>query len=325
MDSPKPAGIDHDRYRKEVLLLPSEEAETAAERSLFDEACQLGLEIPEVETAGSLAASVTSSVAELSSPSPVISSVCSDSTTTDRHSFGDATNPTCRDRFTLDSLSPSLSEVTLSSGRAMPGSPRSIASRSTRPPSFSSGEGTPGGALDRVRRHSSALNAVTPEKKEKRRRSLVLAFGKIYSHSRKSRSPSTSSSPSTVPVPSPTQSTKTLRERHETYAELKKGNVNNDDDVHRPDGKREVLKVEIPVCDDAALQRSVNDPELAEMFEVHKAQRNRYLEFQTASLDELRRKQQTAVAEMLSRHKRLEDEKREMVRTAPCKATLKTY
>jgi hypothetical protein len=72
-------------------------------------------------------------------------------------------------------------------------------------------------------------------------------------------------------------------------------------------------RLEIPIFDKEAMQRSVDDPELSEMLERHRMERNRHIAFQNAALSILRRRHQTAVSERQAENKRLEEEKEEKV------------
>lgn len=368
MNSSSSAGFghDHDQYRKDVLLLPSEEAELSRHRNLLDQARQLGLEIPDVDVVvASRSRSLTpNNRGEVSSSvlPPSSSSMRSSSANAGRHSSCDTTTttPGCRETFNSDKFPSSLSDYAApssssfsSSNRAMPGGgggPRRVASLHTRP-TYKSTEGrsssssSSGGHGEKNHRNHSTLNVVIPErlsrdhkdkspvasddKREKRRRSLATAFEKIYSHTRRPWSPHSSpssqshspSSPSAAPLtapstaPSRVRSLKEPREGNESHAESKNDDASKQDPTPNTRG-REIVKVDIPVFDAEAMRRSLNDPELAELLESHKAERNRHSAFQASSLVQLRRKQQAALDEMLSQNKKLQDDKRERVRPA---------
>lgn len=160
--------VDDEQYRKDVLLLPSEESEVARAQRLADEAHRIGLKIPEIEVAASLTASIASGMVDISSSSPVLSSgssTCEGSTSTTAacgvappsavppaavagpansappggdDDDGDGVSP-------LDQVASSLSELTgVASSSSKPlksGSVRSMASLSTRPTSYCSNEG----------------------------------------------------------------------------------------------------------------------------------------------------------------------------------------
>jgi hypothetical protein len=73
------------------------------------------------------------------------------------------------------------------------------------------------------------------------------------------------------------------------------------------------LKVEIPLFDDAALQRSIQHPELKEMVQCHKAQGRRHIALQRELLNILQHSHRELLAEKQKDHERLENEKREKV------------
>ena len=160
--------LDDAQYRRDVLLLASEDAELARARRLADEAHQLGLKIPEIEVAASLTASLASGMVDLSlsSASPILSSgssTCDGSSGTTPASSGAIppptsvpasapdgpaapaptvpTSPPNEGVSPLDQVTSSLSELTVSSRAAKSGSIRSMASMSTRPTSFCSSDG----------------------------------------------------------------------------------------------------------------------------------------------------------------------------------------
>ncbi|KAA8645805.1 hypothetical protein EYZ11_008759 [Aspergillus tanneri] len=297
MESVKFVGFDDGQYRNEVLLFQSEEAEISQQQKLIEEACQLGLKVPEIEAVASLAASIASGMVDLSS------SILSSGSSTDRISVCEGT-PSHETH--LDQAASSLSEFTLSSDRAKCGSTRSIASLSTRPTSYSSSEGRVVHGLDTLagrsagQRHSF-LSATSSEKKERRKSSLKSAIGKIQF--RKKRSPST------VLLPSAAQIRVTKVEGGDTV--YVKPKTNETHKLDSADEVNKVLKLEIPVFDNESLQRSLNNAELQQMRESHKIERNRHIAFQNDIMRELRRKQQDAVADRLAQNRKLEDQKRE--------------
>ena len=205
-----PAGVlDDALYRRDVLLLASEDAELARAHRLADEAHQLGLKVPEIEVAASLTASLASGMVDLSSSSPVLSSgssTCDGNTSTTPAPgaippvpAGPAapaptvpTTPPNEGVPPLDPVTSSLSELTISSRPANSGSVRSIASLSTRPTSYCSSEGkwvygfglaNDGSPTKQQQPHAtnrnSMMSVVSGEKKAKRRASLMSAIGRI--------------------------------------------------------------------------------------------------------------------------------------------------
>lgn len=296
-----PSPIDESQYRSEVLCLQPGESETTHEQRLVEEAQRLGLKVPEIEVTASLAASIASGIVDLSSASPVLSSGSS----TDRISVCETSSPGgshSRDTYPLDHVASSLSEFTLSSDRVKPGSTRSLASLSTRPTSYSS---TEGGRSDRVvRSGSEKVLSRASEGKEKRRSSLKSAINRI--HFRRKRTPSA------VLLPPSSHVTVARGDggRDRVYVESRPEDAPQKSDQMEDN---ETTKLEVPFYDNETLQRSIDNPELNQMRESQKLERNRHLGFQSAAMNRLRRQQQASVADRLSENKRLEDEKREQV------------
>ncbi|KAL2794344.1 hypothetical protein BJX66DRAFT_337989 [Aspergillus keveii] len=301
MASTKLAGIDDDQYRRDVLLLSSEEQENAREQQLAEDAKQLGLKVPDVEIVASLAASIASGMVDLSSP------ILSSSSSTDRNSVCDASP--VQESAPLDQLASSLSECTLSSNPAKGGSTCSIASLSTRPTSYSSSEGKLAQGTDVVASRPSGhrgsllsvINGGEKKEKERRRSSIKSAIGKI--HFRKKRTPST------VLLPPAAQIIVTKGEGgvEKLYVESKPSDSRRS---LATDDEKEVLKLEVPVFDNEALLRSFANPELKQMREAHTRERNRHVSFQNSLVGELRRLQQTKAEEKLAHNRHIEDEKR---------------
>jgi len=78
----------------------------------------------------------------------------------------------------------------------------------------------------------------------------------------------------------------------------------------------ETLKVEVPVFDDVALQRSLDNPELKEMYETHKMESLRLVALQNEILESLKGKYLTAIAEKKLDNERSEKTKRGQVRVS---------
>lgn len=300
MDPSKHIGVDDNQYRNEVLLLPSEDAETSLGQKLVDEARELGLNVSEVEVAASLAASIASGMVDLSSP------VLSSGSSTDRNSVCEVSHSP--ETLPLDQVASSLSELNISD-RVKPRSTRSIASLSTRPTSFSSSEGKFAHGNDNLKERkashrTSLLSVGSTEKREKRRSSLKSAIGKLPFRRKRT--------PSAVLLPPAAQVTVTKSEGgvDKVYVESK---ANDAPDTPTPRDDDQYLKLEIPVFDHDTLQRSLENQELIRMRESHRLEKNRFLAFQDTLLDRLRSNQQTAMSEKLSENKRLQEEKRERV------------
>lgn len=317
MESTIPSGpipiLDEDKFRTEVLGFSSAEAEQAQAQRLLSEAQDLGLKEPDIEVAP-LAASIASGVADLSSP------VLSSGSSTDRISLceGSVTpshEPSSPIPSPLDHVVCSLSDVTLASEHVKPGSTHSLASLSTRSTSFCSnesrtatnGHGNSSDGVATLPLRSSNLSAGSADKKERRMNGLKSAIGRI--HLRKKRPPSMILTPNTQ-----ISFAKSQAGVDRIYLERRREpSINNGNSPQSPRTPSSVPKLEIPIFDKEALQRSLDDPELSEMLERHRMERNRHLAFQDAALSNLRRRHQTVVSERQSEHQRLEEEKREQV------------
>ncbi|OQE29508.1 hypothetical protein PENSTE_c002G01744 [Penicillium steckii] len=301
--------LDEQRYRSEVLHFDSVEAEQARAQQLVDDARTLGLKVPEIEASAPLAASIASGMVDLSSP------VLSSGSSTDRNSFADGSVTPSYETISpspLDQVVSSPSEITIASERAKPGSTRSLASLSTRPTSYCSSEsrnlpgayGNNADGLSVAANRMSMLSVASADKKEKRRSSLKNAIGRI--HFRKKR-------PSSVLLPPHSQ---VLISKGETgvdhvFLEQKKEAPTSNDVIPRPATTESLAKLEIPLFDKESLQRSLDDPELGEMLERHRMERNRHMAFQDAALGIVRQRHQNAITERYSDNERLEEEKRE--------------
>ncbi|KAJ6157590.1 hypothetical protein N7470_005182 [Penicillium chermesinum] len=283
--------LDEDKYREEVLLSPSAEAEQARAQQLYHEALQLGLKVPGVRASGSLSASGSGVVADISSP------ILSSGSSTDRNSVFEDTDQTIGpvSPSQYDHVASSISQITIDSG-AKPGSTRSMASASTRPTSYYSIDShtapgaTPGGlgyedALRQRRNRNSLLSVASADRQEKRRSSFRSALSRI--HFRKKRTPDGGEHVRVDGQPRPRTS-------------------------HADDSDRTRTPRPHPtVYDKEALQRSLDHPQLKEMQELHKMEMERHMEFEEAALRILRRRHETMITERESLNEREEDEKRE--------------
>lgn len=323
--------VDEDQYRKEVLLLPSEECELCSNQKLLDEAHQLGLKVPEIEVTASLTASIASGLVDLSSSSPVLSSgsstgrnsVCERPGTAHQQQQGQQgqqqqnrpQNPHAHHEIPLDQITTSLSELTVSSRPVKSGNVRSIASLSTRPTSYCSSDGklalagSDGATTKPVHNNRHSMISLTPgEKKQKRRESLKSAIDKFPFRRRRTSA--------AVFLPPEAQITVTKGEQGEekVYVESKPSESQSSQPTSVPNiAEDSVMKLEIPVFDHESLQRSLVNAELVRMREAHRLERNRHVTFQAAFMSRLRSRQQASVADRLSENKRTEEEKREKV------------
>ncbi|KAL4781782.1 hypothetical protein BJX76DRAFT_312594 [Aspergillus varians] len=292
--------IDEDQYRREVLLLSSEEQEIAQQQRLAEEGKQLGLNVPEIDIVAPLAASIASGMVDLSSP------ILSSSYSTDRNSICEATQT---HDSSLDKLTSSLSDYTISSNPARGGSTRSLASLSTRPTSFSSSEGKLAQGTDKIanrplEQKRSFLNGISGSDKkdrERRRSSIKSAIGKIPFRKRRP--------PSTLLLPPAAQITVTKGEGgvQKLYIESKP----NDTQLPISPEEEESLKLEIPVFDNEALLRSLANTELKQMRETQASEKNLHISFQNSLIDKLRRAHLAKLDAKLAQSRLVEDEKRE--------------
>ncbi|KAL4884780.1 hypothetical protein BJY04DRAFT_215232 [Aspergillus karnatakaensis] len=297
-----PSGLDEDRYRKEVLVLASEEQESTQQQQLVEEAKQLGLRVPDIEIVASLAASIASGMVDLTSP------ILSSSSSTDRDSVCEPTQT--HDSPPLNQLASSLSDYTISSNPARCGSTRSTASLSTRPTSYSSSEGklaqgTDGIALRPPAHRNSVLSVISSgdkKVKESKRSTIKAAIGKIHFRRRRP--------PSAVLLPPAAQITITKAE-----GGVEKLYVESIPDSSRrswsAESREETLRLEVPVFDNEALLRSLANMELKHMREIQTSEKNRHISFQNNHINELRCLQQQKLEHELARHRQVEDEKQE--------------
>lgn len=313
MDDPPPPSLapvlDEQQYRTDVLRLDSADAEQARAQQLSDEARTLGLKVPEIEASAPLAASVASGMVDLSSP------LLSSGSSTDRNSLADGSvTPSYEPSSSpLDHIVSSPSSITIASERAKPGSTRSLASLSTRPTSYCSSEsrtlpgayayGKNADNLSVPVNRMSMLSVGSADKKEKRRSSIKSAIGRIQFRRKR---------PSSVLLPpdSDILVSKDDSDVDHVYLEQKKLAPTSNEVLTRPPTSESLAKLEIPLFDKESLQRSLDDPELAEMLERHRMEKNRHMAFQEAALSIARQRHQTAISERYSDNERVEEEKR---------------
>jgi hypothetical protein len=311
--------FDEAQYCQDVLHLPSPEAEQARAQQLADKARQLGVKVQEMEATAPLSASIASGLLELSSP------VLSSGSSTDRNSGYDGSvtpshEPGSPSTSALDQVVSSLSEITIASDHFKAGSTRSLASLSTRPTSFCSSEGRTGlaghGYTDpfegKSHRHSM-LSVASADKKERRRSSLKSAIGRIHFRKKRTSPPLIMSPDSRITISKPDKGA------DHVYLEPTLESSNPDDGdippaIPRPPKRiteAPLPKLRIPLFSKEALQRSVDNPELKELYKKHEMEKNRHLAFQDTALDILRRRHEDALSEKQSENERREEAKRE--------------
>jgi hypothetical protein len=83
----------------------------------------------------------------------------------------------------------------------------------------------------------------------------------------------------------------------------------------RPDDAQTqgTLQVEVPVFDEAAMNRTMEDAQLKELFERHKGERSRFVQLQNELLDSLKAAHLAVVAEKRLNNNKAEKAKREWV------------
>ncbi|KAJ5510275.1 hypothetical protein N7453_002378 [Penicillium expansum] len=293
--------LDEAQYRTDVLHHPSPESEAAQAQQLAEEAEQLGLNVPEIEASAPLAASIASGMVDLSSP------VLSSGSSTDRNSVCGSVTPSHEPSSpvpsVLDQIVSSLSDVTLASGQqyAIAGfavyTPDLILLQRGRTGLIGHGYNEPFEANSH--RHS-IFSVASADKKERRRSSLKSAIGRI--HFRKRRTSSA--------ITLPSEGRMTALNMFFFEPKPEPHDAAHDVSPHASN-EASLPRLEIPRFSKEELQRSLDDPELSEMHERHRMERNRHLEFQDAALSTLRRRHQTAISEKQSDGHRQEDEKRE--------------
>ncbi|GAD92351.1 hypothetical protein ANI_1_3258024 [Paecilomyces variotii No. 5] len=289
--------LDEDRYRQEVLQFPSEQSEHDAEQQLIEEARKLDLKLPEVEIAASLAASMAFGIVDINGTSSA------SRPSIERSSVSDVVSSRAT---SIDQLVTSLSATTVASDKAHSSSTRSGASNSTRPTSYCSVESRRGPSRERdqahqIERSDSAPSARSPSTREGKRASFIHAMGKLPFRKKRRES--------TVLLPSSAQITvkKGGNEVDKVCIETKRERTPTTDQKEEED----TIKVEVPIFDDAALQRSTQDPLLRSMVESHRAQACRHISFQRELLRTLSESHEKYVAERRNEHEREVNEKRE--------------
>jgi hypothetical protein len=304
---------DESRYRTEVLHLQDETEEILEDR-LVAEASQLGLKISDIQIAASLAATINAGFLDVS-----VSSAGSTRTRpslTHPHTFADLMRSSV---VSVDQLTGSLSESTLSD-RGHSGSIPSIGSFSTRPTSISSCDIRiipPPIPHDRQSQHqipspSSPASSSVTRLSERKRSSFINAIGRPF---RKRRTPSAVNFPPNAHISlkkheaggGPVTSTVLVETKPIRPTEAE----NSEEEAQ---GQGVTLHVEVPVFDEAALQRSMDDAQLKSLFERHKIERSRFVHLQNELLDSLKQTHLVVVAERKKQNAIVEKEKQEQVR-----------
>lgn len=323
------SSADESRYRKEVLHLEGEEnTEESLEEQLVAEAAQLGLKIPDIQIAASLAATINAGYIDIS-----VSSAGSTHTRpslTHPHSVADLVRSSA---LSIDLLAGgsgngtggggSVSETT-PSDRGNSGSIPSIDSFSTRPTSISSCDVRavpPPSSAQQLPSPSSPASSSVIRLPERKRSSFIHAIGRPFW---KRRTPSAVNLPPNAHISlKKNEAAGAGAERGEgaskptstVLVETKPIRIAEAEASEKEAQEQEtVLKVEVPVFDEAALQRSMEDARLRSLFESHKAQRSRFLRLQNELLDCLKAAHLIDVANRKSANEVAEQAKQEQVR-----------
>jgi hypothetical protein len=286
--------IDENRYRKEVLLLPNKETQEDVERRLRDEARELGLDVSTIEIAASIAASISTGGLQFSSPCYLERPSIELGTLLDY-------NPSRRTSMNLDPLEVSVSQMSLSSTKVDSNGLLSAASPvgptscdpcgdttlhiDDRPPS-------------RRDAHRGSTGSITLPGSGKRK-SLIGALGLPF---RKRR-------PASISVLS--SRTQVTMKRYPDGALIEASSGSNS--ATASSKERVMLKVEVPVHDEAALQRSLGSLELRRMRELHEAEISRHIALQNQLMLSLREQRHDIVANRRLANEHSEKEKCEQV------------
>lgn len=319
------SSTDESRYRKEVLQL-DEDAETAEdnrEAQLVAEASELGLKIPDIQIAASLAATIHAGILDFTIAAPSSSSSSTAGlrqrnrpSFTHPRSFADLVRSSVA---SVDQLASSLSETTVSD-RDHSGSIPSIDSFSTRPTSISSCDvriiPSQAAALERPSwvqspQHiyspsSTSTSASSVRVSERKRSSFISAIGRPFRRRR---------TPSAVNLPPNAHISLKKNDGGGASTVIVETTPIRTAETERPEDAqmRGILQVEVPVFDQDATNRTMEDAQLKELFERHKAERSRFLQLQNELLDSLKAAHLAVVAEKKLNNSKAEKAKREWV------------
>lgn len=293
------SSIDDDRYRAEVLGLDGDETEDRIEARLVTDATNLGLRVPDIQIAASLAASISAGFLDIISSSststPTRSSLAHSSLPDVARCSGAAT------AASIDHLASSFSDTTLSD-RGHSDSIPSIDSSSTCPTSISSYDGRPSLHNEQYARGQCNSHSSVARSTERKRSSFIHAIGKPF---RRRRMPSAVNLPPDVQI--------VLRREGVDSTVLVETKTVTPSSVENP-ASQEKVHVEVPVFDEASMQRSLDNEQLRDMFSRHKAVRLRFVRLQNDVLDTLKGKHLAVIAEQKIRNEIAEREKEKQVR-----------
>lgn len=322
------SSTDESRYRKEVLRLDddAETAEDTIEAQLVAEASELGLKIPDIQIAASLAATINAGILDFTIPAAPSSSSSSTAglrqhnrpSFTHPRSFADLVRSSVA---SVDHLASSLSETTVSD-RDHSGSIPSIDSFSTRPTSISSCDVRiipPQAAAPPHERsswvqspqhiyspNSTSASASALRLAERKRSSFISAIGRPF---RKRRTPSAVNLPPNAHI-----SLKKNESGGANTVIVETTPARTTESERSEDAQAQgTLQVEVPVFDEAAINRTMEDAQLKELFERHQAERSRFLQLQNELLDSLKSAHLALVAEKRENNSKAEKAKKDWV------------
>lgn len=280
--------MDEHRYRTEVLHLHEDETEDSVEERLFATAANLGLKIPDAELAASSAASINSA----SLGSTILSSHVTTSSLRASMASSSLSDVERSGAASVDQLASSFSNTTIS--EYVP----STYSWSPRPMSIASVDDRSGSI--RVKDRPQATGSPT----ERKRHSLLGAIGKSLRKRRPASmmTLSSSSSPRAVVPNRQGPVDKFVVETRNEGSHLPQLS-----EVDQPPA------AEAPVYDDAAMQRSLHNPELIKLLEKHKAERDRLVALRENLMELSKTRHREIISERKIQNERIERQREEQV------------
>ncbi|KAL1995696.1 hypothetical protein VTN49DRAFT_1883 [Thermomyces lanuginosus] len=278
--------MDEHRYRTEVLHLHEDETEDSVEERLFATAANLGLKIPDAELAASSAASINSA----SLGSTILSSHVTTSSLRASMASSSLSDVERSGAASVDQLASSFSNTTIS--EYVP----STYSWSPRPMSIASVDDRSGSI--RVKDRPQATGSPT----ERKRHSLLGAIGKSLRKRRPASmmTLSSSSSPRAVVPNRQGPVDKFVVETRNEGSHLPQLS-----EVDQPPA------AEAPVYDDAAMQRSLHNPELIKLLEKHKAERDRLVALRENLMELSKTRHREIISERKIQNERIERQREE--------------
>ncbi|KAH8690566.1 hypothetical protein BGW36DRAFT_306128 [Talaromyces proteolyticus] len=278
-------------YRTEVLWLDGDDTEDRLDERLVAAASELGLRVPYIQIAASLAASINAGCLDIVSSSSSLSS-------TPTLSLNNINSPVRSSGASVELLAGSFSDTTLSDHGHSDSIP-SIDSFSTCQTSISSFDARASLHNERHPRVGHSSQSSIARSAERKRTSFINAIGKSFRRRR---------TPSGITLP-PDAQISLRREGVTSTVLVETRSVMPAPTAVEPPAVEEKLHVEVPVFDEAAVQRSLENEQLKDMLDKHKAQRSRFVHLQNGLLDTLKEKHLAIIAERITANKQEEAEK----------------